>query len=135
MSESSIGKSLVLSFPHCAHLSSFSNWNIAVWHNEAASEGQGQWRKMAVLGQETINTPCYTQLDAKKAHIMTDIPGRYALVGQSKPNSAAFKNMKIALFAPENGALTDYCVRVYCVEDTKDALDVSFTPPLRSRRS
>lgn len=124
-SENCIGKSAVLSLHHCAHLSNSSSWNIAVWHNETVTEGQGQWRKMAVLGQETINTPCYTQLDAKKAHIMTDIPGRYCLVGQSKPNSTAYKNMRLATFAPENANLTEYCLRVYCVDDTKDALEVS----------
>ncbi|XP_055346304.1 netrin receptor UNC5C-like isoform X2 [Paramacrobiotus metropolitanus] len=122
-SDACLGKSVVLSFNHCAQIGNANNWNLHVWHNESITEGQGQWRKMAILGQETINTPCYVQLDAKKAHIMTDIPGRYALVGQSKPNALAVKNLKLALFAPVDKLLPDYYLRIYCLEDTKDALE------------
>ena len=127
-SEPCLGKSMVLSFHHCAYVSTFNDWNLAVWYNEAVTDGSGaQWRKIAVLGQETINTPCYTQVDAKKLHILTDLPGRYALVGQSKPNCTAVKNLKLAVFATPEILSSDYSMRVYCVEDTKDALEVRKT--------
>ncbi|OQV24884.1 Netrin receptor UNC5C [Hypsibius exemplaris] len=122
-SEPCLGKSTVLSFNHCAYINTFNDWNLTVWYNDCMSEGDfGQWKKIAILGQETINTPCYTQLDTKKVHILTDMPGRYALVGQSKVNCSAVKNLKLAVFAPETPA-SECSVRVYCVEDTKDALE------------
>jgi netrin receptor unc-5 len=125
-SESCLGKAMVLSFHHCANLGNFNDWNVAVWHNDTMGEGMGHWRKMAVLGQESINTPCYTQLEAKKVYLLTDLPGRYALVGQSRANCSAFKNLKLAIFAPEILS-SDYSLRVYCIEDTKDSLEVKRT--------
>ncbi|GAU97362.1 hypothetical protein RvY_08675-2 [Ramazzottius varieornatus] len=111
-------KSVVLTFQHCALQSAHEGWQLSLMYCDSV---EGQWRKMAVLGLETINTPCYVQIDSKLVHVMTDIPGRYALVGQSRPKYQAAKKIMVALFAPQI-QVDDYLIRIYCVQNTKDAL-------------
>ena len=113
-------KSVVLTFQHCAVQSAHDSWQLSLWY---CDHSDGQWRKLVVLGQETIVTPCYVQIDSKLLHVMTDMPGRYALVGQSKPRSQAVKKMALVLFAPQI-PMDDYSIRIYCIQHTKDALQV-----------
>ena len=92
------------------------------------------WKKVVTLGQETINTPIYAQLDINTCHLITDSLSAYALVGESAsslmgpPNQSdddinAVKCLRLAAFAQE-GPLqpSDLTVRVYCLPDTDDAL-------------
>ena len=75
------------------------------------------------LGQETLNTPSYVQLDVNNAHIMTDILASYALVGESVPNKMAGKTLQLAAFAQESGHRgPDLTVRIYVLPDTSAAL-------------
>lgn len=85
------------------------------------------------LGEETINTPLYVQVDARMCHVMTEHLLRYVLVGEPSMAGKAVKTLRLAAFAPLNTAAAttpaarpiDYNVRVYFVEDTQDALEVS----------
>ena len=93
------------------------------------------WKKVVTLGQETINTPIYAQLDINTCHLITDSLSAFALVGESAssmlgPSSSpsgeslnAVKCLRLAAFAQE-GPLqpTDLTVRVYCLPDTDDSL-------------
>ena len=83
---------------------------------------------MARIGEETLNTPVYVQVEAGRCHVMTDCLMRYALIGQ--PASAACKAVKllqVAVFAPVSGVATVslYNLRVYFVDDTADAFEVA----------
>lgn len=57
---------------------------------------------------------------------MTEYLNRYALIGESVPGGGrAVKIYRLAAFAPALPPSMDYSIRVYVVEDTQDALDVS----------
>lgn len=84
------------------------------------------FQRMCTLGEETINTPMYIQMDSGQCHIMTDVSlRRYTLIGEPSMAGKAIKILRLAAFAPAVTSSVDYNVRVYFVEDTGDALEVS----------
>ena len=113
-------KPVIVSFPHVASLR-HGNWRIGV----ASSENEGEsWRRVVTLGQETINTAVYTQLDLNTTHIVSDSLAAFCLVGATAPSAPApaYKSLRIAAFAQEFSAGSDLTVRLYCVQDTDDAV-------------
>lgn len=112
-------KPVILSFPHSASLRQ-GNWTISV---AQATDGDNlSWRNVVTLGQETINSPVYTQLDLNTCHIVADSLSSFALLGHSAPNPPAFKSLRIAAFAQEFPQGSDLTVRLYCVQDTDHAV-------------
>lgn len=89
---------------------------------------------MVTLGEETINTPVFTQLDANQAFLVCESLARYVLIGEpsslgglSLLGAAPAKTLRLAVFAPSLGASPpplDYSVRVYALEDTVASLEV-----------
>lgn len=75
------------------------------------------------LDEETLNTPCYCQLEAKCCHVLLDQLGTYVFVGESYSRSA-IKRLQLAIFAPTVCTSLEYNLKVYCLEDTPDALKV-----------
>ena len=78
-----------------------------------------------MLGQETVTTQLYAQLDPNHCHIMTEQLSRFALIGESVLGAKAVKCYCLAAFAPSLPPSMDYSIRVYVVEDTTDAINVS----------
>lgn len=75
------------------------------------------------LDEETLNTPCYCQLEARSCHILLDQLGTYVFLGESYSRSA-IKRLQLAIFAPALCTSLEYSLRVYCLEDTPAALKV-----------
>lgn len=78
------------------------------------------------LGEETINTPVYSQVDAHQCHLAIDQLGHYALIGESADSGTASKTLRLAVFAPPANQTFEYSLRCYVLDDTIAALDVSF---------
>lgn len=75
------------------------------------------------LDEETLNTPCYCQLEARSCHILLDQLGTYVFTGESYSRSAV-KRLQLAIFVPALCTSLEYSLRVYCLEDTPAALKV-----------
>ncbi|POI25617.1 hypothetical protein CIB84_010632, partial [Bambusicola thoracicus] len=63
---------VVLTIPHCADVSS-SDWIFQL----KTQSHQGNWEEVVTLDEETLNTPCYCQLEAKSCHVLLDQLGTY----------------------------------------------------------
>ncbi|XP_004924806.1 netrin receptor UNC5C isoform X2 [Bombyx mori] len=116
-----LNKSVVLQIPHCASLK-HGFWNLSLYaidHNSKPEGGQSQWKKIVGLGQETINTPIFTQLDNDKIFLVTDMLSTFVLVGESF-NGKAVKALQLAIYAPTvlNETSSEYSIRLYVFEDT-----------------
>ncbi|NWX52858.1 UNC5B protein, partial [Steatornis caripensis] len=110
---------VVLTIPHCANVGS-SDW---IYQLKTQSH-QGNWEEVVTLDEETLNTPCYCQLEAKSCHVLLDQLGTYVFVGESYSRSA-IKRLQLAIFAPTVCTSLEYSLKVYCLEDTPDALKVT----------
>jgi len=78
------------------------------------------------LGEETLNTGMFTQLDTNQVFLVTESLSRFCLVGESLPSGRAAKSLRLAVFGPPSAADCgpDYTVRMYIVEDHASAMQV-----------
>lgn len=80
------------------------------------------------MGEESLSSPCYLQLEEECCHVLMEQLGTYGLVGQSCPPQPACKRLQLALFAPRAPCLSlDYSLRIYCIHDTPHALKVGLS--------
>nr|XP_060624833.1 netrin receptor UNC5B isoform X2 [Anolis sagrei ordinatus] len=107
---------VILTVPHCADVSS-PDWMLQL----KTQSHQGNWEEVVTLDEETLNTPCYCQLEPKCCHVLLEQLGTYVLVGESYSRSA-IKRLQLAIFAPTLCTSLEYSLKVYCLEDTPDAL-------------
>lgn len=129
-SSATFNKPVILQFEHCAMLHP-ATWELSVWACDGVNVDDSSssmvskdhqsitWSRVLTLGNETINTPLFTQLDHAEAFIVTEQLRGYVLAGQSCESSIATKRLRLALFASQAGQC---CVRVYAVEDTRAAM-------------
>ncbi|XP_043374662.1 netrin receptor UNC5B isoform X1 [Dermochelys coriacea] len=111
---------VILTIPHCADINS-SDWIFQL----KTQSHQGNWEEVVTLDEETLNTPCYCQLEPKSCHVLLDQLGTYVFVGESYSRSA-IKRLQLAIFAPTTCTSLEYSLKVYCLEDTLDALKEVF---------
>ncbi|KAG8037007.1 hypothetical protein G9C98_004329 [Cotesia typhae] len=141
-------KPVILQFEHAAMLHPAGTWELSVWASDDQPDGPADeeetaqdsklmhphhtssgdssldklspvtWTKVLTLGSETINTPLFTQLDHSEAFIVTEQLRSYVLVGSSAEDAIAAKRLRVLLYASQ------YCVRVYVIEDTKAAIKI-----------
>ena len=71
---------------------------------------------MVTLDKETLDSPCYCQLEAKSCHMLLDQLGTYVFTGESYSHSAV-KQVQLAIFAPALYTSLWYSLRQYCLED------------------
>lgn len=119
-----LNKAVVLKIPHCADLNGNNNWLISVLQSDCSDS---QWQTAVTLGQETINTGVFCQLDKDTAYLVTDCLSRYVIVGKSV-NGYAIKRLKLAIFSPILclQSIVDYSIRVYLLEDTDSSMETVF---------
>lgn len=125
-------KPIILQFEHCAVLHPVGTWELSIWtidkdkeitsceFNTEELSSKISWKKILTLGNETINTPLFTQLDNGEAFIVTEQLKTYVLAGRSiHHNSVASKRLQIAVFGNQSNN-----IRVYIMEDIKSALKI-----------
>lgn len=115
-------KPLIISFQHCASVK-HGQWMLSLYCCDTPFNEPPDWQLLSTLGQETVNTQVYVQVDLSQCHVMTDRLMRYALIGEPNMAGKAIKILRIAAFAPAVVSAVDYNLRVYFVEDTMDALE------------
>uniref|UniRef100_A0A3Q3IHF9 Netrin receptor UNC5 n=1 Tax=Monopterus albus TaxID=43700 RepID=A0A3Q3IHF9_MONAL len=115
-----LNRPVVLTLPHCAQLDTPTpDWTLTL----KSQTHQGAWEEVLTVGDETLSSPCYLQLEEECCHILMEHLGTYGLVGQSCPPQPACKRLQLALFAPRAPCLSlDYSLRIYCIHDTPHAL-------------
>ncbi|XP_067380625.1 netrin receptor UNC5B isoform X5 [Channa argus] len=115
-----LNRPVVLTLPHCAQLDTPTpDWTLTL----KSQTHQGAWEEVLTVGEETLSSPCYLQLEEECCHVLMEQLGTYGLVGQSSPPQPACKRLQLALFAPRAPCLSlDYSLRIYCIHDTPHAL-------------
>lgn len=76
------------------------------------------------MSVEDESTSCYCLLDPFACHVLLDSFGTYALTGEPITDSAV-KQLKVAVFGCMSCNSLDYNLRVYCVDNTPCAFQVS----------
>lgn len=80
-----------------------------------------------VMSADDDSTSCYCLLDSGRCHLLLSEPGSYALVGEPLCDGAT-KRLKVAVFGSSSShSAMSYSLRVYCVDDTPHAFQVSTT--------
>ena len=76
------------------------------------------------MSVEDESTSCYCLLDPFACHVLLDSFGTYALTGEPITDCAV-KQLKVAVFGCMSCNSLDYNLRVYCVDNTPWAFQVS----------
>lgn len=86
-------------------------------------------QKILTLGEETINTSVFVQMDAEHVFLMSESLSKFVLVGEpdrTVVSSPPAKTLKLALFGSLNRKFK-YDIRVHVVDDNGVTLEVSDT--------
>lgn len=118
----SLKKPVVLSFHHCASIK-HGQWILSVYGSSTSHDEPPRWQMLSKLGHETINTDIYVQIDVNQCHVMTENLMRFTLIGEPAISGKAFKILRLAAFTPAVPSSNDYGLRIYFVEDTRDAME------------
>lgn len=73
------------------------------------------------------SSSCYCVLESRRCFVLVDQPGLYALVGIPISESAV-KRLCTAVFGSSEGDV--YTLRVYCMDDTPHAFQVTHKNPI-----
>ncbi|XP_046664969.1 netrin receptor UNC5C-like isoform X2 [Homalodisca vitripennis] len=125
-----LNKPVVLNIQHCASLK-HGQWTLSVWASESPLDALPVWNKMLTVGEETINTSIFTQVDTSQVYLMMEQLTRVVIVGEpnvcvGRPPSV--KLLRLAVFTPplsmaRTSHHSDHSVRVYALEDNMAALE------------
>ncbi|XP_055600862.1 netrin receptor unc-5-like [Uranotaenia lowii] len=113
-------KPVVLKVPHCAE--NLSNWQFSLYHSV---DNGSRWSEVVAIGRENINTPAFVQIDKRYAYVLTELFGKYVLVGESANDiqeRMACKKLRMFICGPSTvPEFSDVSVRIYIVEDNPGA--------------
>lgn len=95
-------KPLILTVPHSADTG--SDWQICLYEKSS-----NDWTLSSTVGKETLNTPCYCQVEKECVYILTEYLCKFVVVGE-KVNTVR-KRTRILTTADES------CLKLHLVAD------------------
>ncbi|KAH8275436.1 hypothetical protein KR026_007242 [Drosophila bipectinata] len=116
-------KPVILKIPHC--LVSPEQWHVHIYHADSEhDELSVNWRRAVSVGEETINTPMFVQLEATHVYIMTEQLGHFAVVAEPRVQQPSIK-MKLLAFSQHTPPSSANCsLRIYVVKDFPNSRDI-----------
>nr|XP_017108222.2 netrin receptor unc-5 isoform X3 [Drosophila bipectinata] len=116
-------KPVILKIPHC--LVSPEQWHVHIYHADSEhDELSVNWRRAVSVGEETINTPMFVQLEATHVYIMTEQLGHFAVVAEPRVQQPSIK-MKLLAFSQHTPPSSVNCsLRIYVVKDFPNSRDI-----------
>ncbi|EDW01476.1 netrin receptor unc-5 [Drosophila grimshawi] len=116
-------KPVILKIPHC--LLSPEQWHVHIYHADSEhDELNVSWRRAVSVGEETINTPMFVQLEPTHVYIMTEQLGHFAVVAEPRIQQPAIK-MKLLAFSQHTPPSSANCsLRIYVVKDFPNSRDL-----------
>ncbi|XP_011290181.1 netrin receptor unc-5 [Musca domestica] len=119
-------KPVILKIPHC--LVEPNMWNVFIYYADNDQDDLSvNWRRIIAVGEETINTPVFVQLEAEHVYIMTEQLGRFVVVAEPKIPTAAVQNclkMRLIAFSQFTPSSTNCSLRIYIVKDFPNSRDI-----------
>jgi netrin receptor unc-5 len=133
-------KPSIISFQHCAALK-YGSWSISLYHYEHSSLtsssnsssssssnnphlNPGSWKKLATMGEETMETPVFMQMDSNQVFLVTDKLEKFCLIGESILGKKAVKTLRLVAYAQAPSSTNEYTIRVYVLDDNMASLEV-----------
>ncbi|XP_050422606.1 netrin receptor UNC5C isoform X2 [Adelges cooleyi] len=120
----SFKKPVIVGMHHCANLQQ-GPWIVSVLACDSPVGTKPKWKKILTLGEETINTSVFVQMDANKVFLMSETLSKLVLIGEPDPTvvgNPPAKMLKLALFGSLNRKFK-YDIRVHVVDDNGVALE------------
>ncbi|XP_022228372.2 netrin receptor unc-5 [Drosophila obscura] len=116
-------KPVILKIPHC--LVAPEQWHVHIYHADSEhDELNVSWRRAVSVGEETINTPMFVQLETTHVYIMTEQLGHFAIVAEPRIQQPAIK-MKLLAFSQHTPPSSGNCsLRIYVVKDLPNSRDI-----------
>ncbi|KAL7736178.1 hypothetical protein ACLKA6_003723 [Drosophila palustris] len=116
-------KPVILKIPHC--LLSPEQWHVHIYHADSDHDDLNvSWRRAVSVGEETINTPMFVQLEPTHVYIMTEQLGHFAVVAEPRIQQPAIK-MKLLAFSQHTPPSSANCsLRIYVVKDFPNSRDI-----------
>ncbi|XP_016940999.3 netrin receptor unc-5 [Drosophila suzukii] len=116
-------KPVILKIPHC--LVAPEQWHVHIYHADSEhDELSVNWRRAVSVGEETINTPMFVQLEATHVFIMTEQLGHFTVVAEPRVQQPSIK-MKLLAFSQHTPPSSANCsLRIYVVKDFPNSRDI-----------
>ncbi|XP_039482565.1 netrin receptor unc-5 isoform X2 [Drosophila santomea] len=116
-------KPVILKIPHC--LVAPEQWHVHIYHADSEhDELSVNWRRAVSVGEETINTPMFVQLEATHVFIMTEQLGHFTVVAEPRIQQPSIK-MKLLAFSQHTPPSNANCsLRIYVVKDFPNSRDI-----------
>ncbi|XP_016972504.2 netrin receptor unc-5 isoform X2 [Drosophila rhopaloa] len=116
-------KPVILKIPHC--LVAPEQWHVHIYHADSEhDELSVNWRRAVSVGEETINTPMFVQLEATHVFIMTEQLGHFTVVAEPRIQQPSIK-MKLLAFSQHTPPSSANCsLRIYVVKDFPNSRDI-----------
>ncbi|XP_030385691.1 netrin receptor unc-5 [Scaptodrosophila lebanonensis] len=115
-------KPVILKIPHC--LMAPEQWHVHIYHADSEHDDLNvSWRRAVSVGEETINTPMFVQLEPTHVYIMTEQLGHFAVVAEPRIQQPAIK-MKLLAFSQSTPSSLNSSLRIYVVKDFPNSKDL-----------